>query len=228
MTQKKERPFLNLLINIVIPVAILLKLSKEQYLGPFYGLVIALAFPIVYGLYEVIKEKKYNFLSILGVVSILLTGGIGLLQLNNTWLALKEAGVPLLIAIAVLVSLKTNYPLVKELIYNDSIMNIQKIEKALEKKKSKGQLEKQLTSASYYVAGTFVFSSILNYILAKVLVISEPGSVAYNAELGKMTALSFPVIALPSTILLVIVIFSLVKKIKQLTGLEMEEVFKAK
>tara|TARA_Y100000310_G_scaffold144893_3_gene144219 strand:- start:36219 stop:36902 length:684 start_codon:yes stop_codon:yes gene_type:complete len=225
---QKERPFLNLLINIVIPVFILLKLSKEQYLGPFYGLIVALAFPILYGLYEVVKEKKYNFLSILGVVSILLTGGIGLLQLNNNWLAAKEAGVPLLIAIAILVSLKTNYPLVKKLIYNDSIMNIAKIEEALEEKKSKEQLEKQLKKASYYVAGTFVFSAFLNYILAKIIVVSEPGSVAYNTELGRMTALSFPVIALPSTILLVIVIFSLVKKIKQLTGLEMEEVFKAK
>ena len=228
LMKKNDRPFLNLTLNIILPVIILVKFSKEAYLGPFYGLITALAFPVGYGLYELVKDKKYNFLSLLGVLSILLTGGIGLLQLDNKWLALKEAGVPFLIGLAVIISTKTKFPLVKKLIYNDTLLNIKKIEHALKKKKQERHMDTLLNHASYYVAATFFFSSLLNYILAKLIVVSEPGSVAYNAELGKMTALSFPVIALPSTIMLVIILFMLLNKVKQLTGLELEEVFKTK
>jgi hypothetical protein len=50
---------------------------------------------------------------VLGLVSILLTGGIGLLQLDTRWLAVKEAAIPGLIGLAVLMSTRTRYPLVK-------------------------------------------------------------------------------------------------------------------
>ena len=52
MAKKKNSQLNNLLFNIAIPVIVMMKLSKEEYFGPTYGLVIALAFPLGYGLYE--------------------------------------------------------------------------------------------------------------------------------------------------------------------------------
>jgi len=75
------------------------------------------------------------------------------------------------------------------------------------------------------VAGSFFLSSVLNYILAKIILVSAPGSVAFTEELGKMTALSFPVIALPSTIVLMSALFYLLHHIKKLTHLEAEDIF---
>jgi len=49
-----------------------------------------------------VKEKKYNIYSIIGLVSIALTGGIGLFHIPTQWVAIKEAGVPTLFGILVL------------------------------------------------------------------------------------------------------------------------------
>ena len=45
---------------------------------PFF-LAIAVLFPVAYGTYDFVRRKKWNFLSILGAISALFTGGIGLI-----------------------------------------------------------------------------------------------------------------------------------------------------
>lgn len=83
---KKESFFANLLMNIVIPTLILTKLSGEEHLGPTWGLIVALAFPIGYGVRDFAVNKKLNVFSALGVVSVLLTGGLSLLKLPPEYL----------------------------------------------------------------------------------------------------------------------------------------------
>ena len=51
----------NLAFNIVIPVLILSKFSGEAHLGPVWGLVVALAFPIAFGIYELVQSGKMNY-----------------------------------------------------------------------------------------------------------------------------------------------------------------------
>jgi hypothetical protein len=79
----KPRPLIDLLLSIVIPSIILMKFSGNGEFGASGALVVALAFPIGWGLYELIKYKKLNFIALLGLISVLLTGGIGLLQLDT-------------------------------------------------------------------------------------------------------------------------------------------------
>ncbi|RYZ96619.1 MAG: MFS transporter, partial [Moraxellaceae bacterium] len=79
---QKENMLVNILMNIVIPTLILTKASGDDYLGATWGLIVALAFPIGYGLKDFIARRKFNFFSALGVVSVLLTGGISLLHLD--------------------------------------------------------------------------------------------------------------------------------------------------
>jgi hypothetical protein len=55
------------------------------------------------------------------------------------------------------------------------------------------------------------------------LVVSPAGTEAFNQELGKLTALSYPVIALPSTLVMVVALWYLVKQLRQITGLSFEE-----
>ncbi|MDE2993073.1 MAG: MFS transporter, partial [Chloroflexota bacterium] len=102
---RRENPLLNIGLNIALPAIVLMQLSREDRLGPVYGLLLALAFPVGYGLYDFAARRGFNFYSALGFVSVLLTGGIGLLKLPVEWLAIKEAAVPFIAGIAVLVSL---------------------------------------------------------------------------------------------------------------------------
>lgn len=220
---KNENPLLSLLTSIIIPAVILSKFANEEYLGVVPGFIIALAFPVGQGLYEIIKTRKPGFISIIGLASIFLTGIIGILQLPTEWLAFKEASVPLLIGMAVVLSLKTRYPLVKKLFFNDSLLDMERIGKILDEKNARGAMEKTLKISTYMIGGSFLLSAVLNFILAKVIVTSPSGTEAFNAELGRLTALSYPVIALPSTIVMCIALWYLFAKLKKLTGLEYEE-----
>ena len=226
--QDKQNPFIDLIVSIILPSVVLMKFSGEDHLGPVLGLVVALAFPLGWGLYELIVHKKRNFVALLGLISVLLTGGIGLLKLDNQWLAVKEAAIPALIGIGVVISTYTKYPLVKTLLFNPKILHVDKINEKLEEYQNKAQFDKQLMNTNYLLAGTFLFSSIMNYILAKWIVVSPSGSEAFNEELGKMTLLSYPMIAIPSMIMMLGVFYYLWKTINKLSGLTLEEVIAAK
>jgi len=194
-----------------------MKFSGEDKLGPTMALIIALAFPIGYGLYELTFNSKKNYMALLGVVSVLLTGGIGLLKIDAQWLAVKEAAIPLCIGIGVLVANKLGYPLIKKLLFNPTLMNVERIDNELEKRNNKEQFEMRLDRANLYLAGTFLFSAIMNYALAKIIVKSESGTSAFNEELGRMTLLSYPVIAIPSMIMMMAIFFFLWRTISRLT-----------
>jgi len=224
----KPRPMVDLIVSIVIPSFILMKLSDESDLGASGGLIAALAFPLAWGIFELIKYRKFNFIALLGLLSVLLTGGIGLFELDNKWLAIKEAAIPAVIGIAVLVSTFTPYPLVKALLFNPEVMDVEKIKKRLAKHNSTATFEKRLRKATYLVATSFVFSATMNYILAKWLVTSPAGTPEFNEQLGQLTLYSYPMIALPSMLMLLGVFYYLWRSIHDLTGLKLEEVMAAK
>ena len=119
-------------------------------------LLIALAFPIAYFFYDYFKRQKYNFLSILGLISVLLTGGIGILNIPTEWFAVKEAAIPALIGIAVVISLKTPYPLIRTLLYSPEIMDVEKVQAALEQNDSVAAFEKLLEKCTWMLAGSFL------------------------------------------------------------------------
>ncbi|MBL6990404.1 MAG: MFS transporter [Bacteriovoracaceae bacterium] len=212
----------NILCNIVIPVVILSKFSGEDHLGPVWGLIIALMFPISYGSYDLIDKKKWNFVSILGLVSVLLTGGLALLKLDGIWFAVKEAAIPTIIGLGVVISLKTKYSFAKVILYNPKIFNVDKINQVLEEKNYQKRFEILLYRSTMLFVFSFVLSAILNFVLAVVILKSPSGTPEFNAELGKMTALSFPVIMVPCTVVLMLAIWYLIHGIKGITGLDLE------
>jgi len=244
--EKRESMLVNLLLNIVIPTLILMKGSKNEWLAsqlvsldastgsalaPFYAahgvklaIIVALAFPIIYGVWDFRRSHKVNIFSGLGVFSIVLTGGISLLELDPKYIAIKEAAIPGILGVVTMISLRTRYPLVKLFLYNDKILQVDKIAAALEANQKQREFERTLRVASWLVAGSFFLSSFLNYVLAKWIIVSPAGTAAFNEELGKMTALSFPVISVPATIVLMAALVYLFRNIKKLTGLSFEEV----
>lgn len=220
---RKENMLLNILLNIVVPTLILTKGSSEEYLGPTWGLLVALAFPIGYGLYDFAATRKVNLFSALGVLSVVMTGGISLLKLPPEYMAVKEAAIPALLGLATLGSLWTPFPLVRTFLYNDKIMQVGKVQRALEESNNVGAFERTLTYASCMLAGSFFLSAFLNYTLAKIVLVSPPGTEQYNAELGRMTALSFPVITIPSMLVMMIALYYLFRNITRLTHLPWDE-----
>ncbi|MCS5587581.1 MAG: MFS transporter [Porticoccaceae bacterium] len=225
---KRESMLLNLLCNLVLPTLILTKLSGDNYLGIKLAIVVALAFPIIYGIHDFLTRGKLNFFSGLGVASVTLTGGISLLEMDAVYIAIKEASIPGLLGIATLISQKPPQPLIRTLILNDAILDVEKINRALAEKDCQLEFNQLLLNASWILAASFFLSSILNYILAAVILTADPGTVAFNEQLGKMTALSFPVIALPAMAVMMGNLFYLFRGIGKLTGMTLEDIVKQK
>lgn len=214
----------DMLISIIIPSVILMRFSGADALGASGALIIALAFPLAWGLFELIRYKKFNILALLGLFSVVLTGGIGLLQLDLQWLAIKEAAIPAVMGIAVLLSTRTRYPLIKTLLYNPTVINISRIQQRLEEFDRSALFEARLLKATYLLSGTFFFSSVMNYIIAKWIVISPTGSAAFNEELGELTLISYPMIAIPSMLMMVAIFYYLWRTIHGMTGLSLEQI----
>jgi len=221
-TEKDEKPLHNLLINIVIPAIILMKGAKLTGLSPAIILVIALILPLIYGLYSILIKKKNNIISIIGFFSILITGIIGVMQLPAEYIAYKEASIPFIVGIVIFISGFTKFPIASKLLYNKEIFNIERIEQTITKQQQE-KLEKTVRRASFFLFLSFMLSAILNFILAKVFIKSASGTPEFNEELGQMTLYSYPVIVIPSLLIMILIFWNLYSTIKKLSGLSNEE-----
>jgi intracellular septation protein A len=221
--KKRENPLGNLGFNIILPSLIMSKGDDWLGLSPAIALIIALFFPIGYGLLDFIRSRKCNIFSIIGFVSVLLTGVFGLLQLPKEYIAIKEALVPAMIGFIVFCSAFTRYPLIKTLLFNDTIMNVDLINGRLQDPTSRAMFQKLLSSSTLKFSLSFLLSAVLNYILACYFIHSETGTVEFNRELGRMTFWSYPVIVLPCTIILMVTLVGLMKRLEKLIHLSWEE-----
>lgn len=220
----KPRPMIDLLVSIIAPSVILMKFSGDDALGASGALITALAFPLGWGIFELYKYKKFNWIALLGLISVILTGGIGLLQLDPKWLAIKEAAIPGLLGLAVLVSTFTRYPLIRVMLFNPTIMDVEKIKQKLDEFGYSEAFDNRLLKITYLFSGTFFFSSLMNFILATWIVTSPAGTVAFNEELAQMTLLSYPVIVIPSMLMLMGIFYYLWRTIHGMTGLPLDSV----
>jgi len=217
----KPNPLVEIAVTIIVPAVILMKFSGEAHLGSLNALLLALAFPLGWGLWDGVRRRKLNWLSVLGVVSTLLTGGIGLLKLDAQWLAVKEAAVPGLIGLVVLGSTWTASPLIRLMVFNANLFDIERIQKALHERRTTVNFELRLRQGTMLLAATFFFSAAANYVLARWIVNSPAGSEAFNQELGRLTLLSYPIIALPSMAMMMGLMYWLARSAKTLTGLNL-------
>lgn len=220
----KENLLLNLACNVAAPGFMLTKGAKLLHLEPRLALLVALAFPLGYGLYDLIKRRSFNFLSALGFTSTLATGGLGLLKLEPFWFAVKEAVVPTLIGLTVIVSQWTKKPLVRSLLFNEQVIDVPRVDAALDGRGQRAAFTRLLNGSSWLLAGSFALSAGLNFGLARYLITAMPDTPEFNEQLGRMTLWSWPVIVLPSMVIMMVALWRLFKGIERLTGLTMDEI----
>jgi len=220
---KEENPMISIMLNVIIPVVILTYLSKDKYLGPVWGLIAALILPIGYGIHTLVKDKRADFVSILGIISVLLTGVFGILKLPPQWIAVKEAAIPLIIGLAIVISLATPWPLIRKILFNEKLFNVPLLHEKLRENGNESKFEKRLVGLTWGLASSMFLSSALNYTLAKIVLKSEPGTEAFAAEIGRMTGLSYIVVMLPSMTVMILVLIALIKTLTHLTGLKMDD-----
>jgi hypothetical protein len=104
-----------------------------------------------------------------------------------------------------------------------SLFNVDKVHQALDERGNSALFDRRLRSGTLWLAGTFFFSGLANYVLARWVVNSPAGTMEFNQELGRLTALSYPLIAVPCMLMMMALMFWLGRCAKALTGLDLGE-----
>lgn len=226
---KQENPLLNLMLNVLAPVTVLSYCSKEGdklwHLGPRKALIVAVALPVIYQIYDWTQRKKLNTFSIIGFVSVLLTGGLGLLKLGAPVFAAKEAAIPLIFAAIVYFSGMTGKPIVNLFLLNEDLMDVKKVQKAVDSANQRQAFQNLLKSSTLILTGSFLISSVLNYIIAyQCIKGTVPDTPAYTEAIGKQNLWSALIIIPISLVFLMWIFFRFFKKTKELTGLDRDDI----
>lgn len=243
---KDEHPLANILVNVIVPVVVLSFLSKDSslqedpkiwHIGPLWAMVIALALPIGYGTWFFVKRRRANFFSALGLVSVLLTGGLTLYLWNpdgtvkpnaGMLFGIKEALIPLLLGVAVLLSHRYATPMIRVFLYNDSLFDIGKIEERVRDVEGQGDYERILLGATRLFATSFLLSALMNLGLAQWFFRDfDPNSSTaleeFNSIVGRIMGWGFAVIGAPILVFLILTLRRLMSGLRNLTGFKDEE-----
>ncbi|MES2708787.1 MAG: VC0807 family protein [Verrucomicrobiota bacterium] len=225
---KQENPLANLMLNVLLPVVILSNCSKTEgflALGPKVALIVAMLFPIGYQIYDYRLRRKWNLFSAIGFVSVLLTGGLGLMTMSAVVFAWKEAAVPLILAALIFFSHKGKKPLVKSLLLNPDLMDMPKIEKAIDAGNQRAGYERLLWTSTLLLTFSMLLSAVLNYFLAMYFLADKvPGTPDFTAAIGRQTGWGYLVVGVPSLAMMGFALFRLFKGLKTLTGLDSEQI----
>jgi len=224
---RQENALASLLLNVVLPVTILSYCGKESgflAVGPKWALVIAMALPLGYQAYDWRMRRQWNIFSMLGLIGVLLTGGLGLLELGARAFAFKEAAIPLLLAVLFIWTHRAGKPLVKALLLNPDLLHVSKIERLVHERQQLPSYQRALWHATLTLAGSFVLSALLNYAVAMYFLADQvPGSEGYTAAIGKITGWGFLITGLPMMAFLLLAFLRLLKNLQSLTGLTRDD-----
>jgi hypothetical protein len=220
----QPHPLADLLLTIVLPSVALEWLSKPERLGPLWALVVASALPIGFGVWCWRHKRGLNFFSVFGLVAVILTGSLGLLNLSATWFAAKEALFPVILGLAFPLSHWFGTPLIRELLLNPQVINHRVLTQALDTEAKRGAFEGLLKRASWGMLGTTFGSAVANFALALHLIGgTEPGSEAYVKAIGKLNWMGFIVIGIPLLGITLALLMWLLGRITALTGLDRDD-----
>lgn len=220
----------NLAFSIAIPIFILN--STKLPFSPEAKLIIAILFPLLYGAYEWWRTKKHNFLALLGLINVVITGGFGLLQLGGIWFSIKEASFPLLIGIFVLISGLRQSPFFGKMLMSPEVFNTEKLDEKLKETNKTAEFNRLVLNSNHFLAFSFFISAFLNFVIAEqtfspiseALAATERANIL-NSQIALMHKRGFMGIAIPSMIMMLSLLMYYFKQIEKITGEKIEVFF---
>ena len=229
--QNGAGPLLDLGCNLIVPI---LLLNKGGDWLPFLSaeavLIFALIFPVGFFAWDFSRTKMVNGFSIVGFISVLLTGGIGLLKLGPMAFAIKETAMPLLFGAGIVGTIFVGKPFFEQMILgkrNRLNLKIDELRAALDSDPRRAQFHGLMKQCTWIFAASFLVSAVLNYVITRMIVTTDPtlgaeAQAAFNAEIGKQTGIGFFVIGLSTLPLMFLAFVKLMKGVKAITGRDLE------
>jgi MFS family permease len=224
--KKQTSVFMQFLINVFLPLLVLTKFSGEEQLGATGGLILALAFPIVYEAYNIYKRRRVSMLSVFAIGGILITGIIGLLGLSENWLALRRSIIYAVGAAGILGSMAINKPVMVLLV--KQVVDFNKVKMAVKARGNTRKLNKSLRLSGYAASAGLLATAAASFVLTKAIIVSPAGTTGFNEEYARLRVISTFAVTLPLIVGLVIIISLMIFKLEKLSGLGSEEMLHKK
>jgi hypothetical protein len=199
----------NVLVNIALPVVILLTLSGDDRLGPIPALLIAIGIPASHALVTLVRARTVTIQSILGLVSVLLTGVIGVLRLDTALFPLKEAAIPLAFAVVLVASNHTSFPVVKLLF--DVVQRKEYVERQVRATGVETAYRAHIERCGLLWAGIMALSGAMKATLAALIVRADAGTEAFNRQLATYELAQIPTSMLVTMVLVLSLIWNIAK-----------------
>jgi len=245
---EKENPLISICFNIFIPVLILkngdnwihkilqlLDIAElpVQFLDTInlssMAFLIALIFPVGYFIYDFLKRKNVNVISILGFINVLLTGGIGIFGerfgLSKNWFIVKEGALPSFIGLGFIILRKLRKNSFNRILLNDIIFDNDKINSSIQYEKQNDYEIIVHRAGSHFIIGLFM-SSFIQLILASLIVTSNPGESSFNEQVATMTWVSFLAVFVITMSVVGKGYLGLISGVEKITGLKKEDFLK--
>ena len=99
----------------------------------------------------------------LGIISVGLSGTFGLIEVDPYWLAVKEASIPAVIGLMVLITFRTKRPLIKTFLYNPQVLNTALIDQKLEETGTQSQFNRIFAFCNWLLVVSFAMSFRLEF-----------------------------------------------------------------
>jgi hypothetical protein len=213
-----------LIINILIPIVILVFLSDDRFLGPLPALLLAIGLPAAYGVWDLLRRRRVDASTILGILSVVLTGVIAAFKLPSGLFAVKEAIIPLGFAALLLVSNKTDFPIVKLLF--DMVQRKDRVEQAVRSAGAEDAYRAHIERCGALWAGTMAISGIMKFTLSSLIVTADAGTRAFNTQLATYELAQIPTSKTITMVMILALIWYVGKGTGRIVGLPPSQVLR--
>lgn len=191
--------------------------------------LIALIFPVAYFIYDLLKRKNVNVISILGFINVFLTGGIGIFGerfgLSKNWFIIKEGALPSLIGLALITLRKVRKESFNNILLNDMLFDNYKISSSIYYERQNEFERIVYRAGSHFIMGLFI-SSLVQFVLASIIVTANPGEPLFSEQVATMTWVSFLAVFVITLSIVGKGYLGLISGIEKITGLKREDFLK--
>lgn len=214
----------NFIVNIAFPVVVLLTLSSPDRLGSVPALLLAIGIPAIYGIYTLWRSHRIEPTALLGIISVLATGVIGVFELNTRLFAFKEAAIPIGFAALLIFSNSTRFPI--STLLADMVQRREKVLTALHAVNREDRYHRHLQRVGSLWASFMLLSGVLKFLLASFIVRASAGTEAFNHQLAQYELWQLPTTFTLTGVLIMSLISYLGTGTAAITGLTTADVYR--
>lgn len=210
---------LELGVTVGAPTLILWGLTDR--LGAAPALILALAFPLGWMLIGIARTRRIDRLALLALLGIGITGGVGLLQLDARWVALKEFLIPGMFAAIFAGSAAMGSPAIGGVL--KEMLDPAATEAALAGKGAHAAWDSAIRACTWQLALIMLCSGVANAALAWWMLDAAPGTAEFNTDLSRLNTIGFLCVNLPTIAASMLPLQRLLTRLEGLTGVPIED-----